>query len=896
MMLKGSAGEPYRLEAKPFKSHSGEGDIYRLTNFPDQVVKLYHPDRLSKELEQKLLTMANHPPNEAILSQIAWPMDVVYDLGRNFRGFVMPLIDAADELDVIYTYPPVRNITYRAKLVIAQNICAVISEVHKAGFIFGDFNPRNIGVNINNGLVAFWDTDSYHIVSDTYEYRCKVCRPGYAAPELIAKCEPYGDDAYAAAPLPTFTQETDNFALAIHIFKLLMNGYTPFNGIRETESASAASPGVDNQAIKRDSYCFKPGNKPLSAAVPPLTVLPPEVANLFTRAFIHGRRDPKQRPTAVEWYRALRNYESALVPCPKNSAHMYLRGLPACPWCEADSRFQSANAPRLSQRTLTGQMISPPPPPPPPVIRAKPIVSAKDLVGIWTGSQVSSSGDVPYLYFSFPGRVYCIHSNTGRPSSYEFSDKYLIADSYSISVNSAGETVCDFGTYSAVVHNIDSITAAGGGIDGTYSSQNAPPPPPPPPPPASVPASSGSSALSGSSVSSSSSQSSASQPAQTSKQSKKKTSSQGGFRWFFTAVALLAAVFLGYALLDTLPSGLPEPDPLPPEHGLTQEEYIPLGEVECAAEYCTGIEEKDKKVAFGYSTDNRFNSTLPRDNFGTYYWNRIVGTGKDVSDTYNETEAWREYLLDGSYREIRGRIILPFGSRTNALSESYLRIFGDGVEVYCSEPVTAGCEVQDFTVDISSFSTLKVHIQGCQILYLVDCGFYRDSSVPTVSTALEPRVYSKPQIYLSELPIFDISKGEDKRGDGDFSDRGETTDNRGTTYSSGCCLFYYNYSNDKQPGKEIWCDFRLNGRYRRLEGAVVLNGEYNYPVPENTYFAVYGDGELLYQSLPLEEGCEPQNFDLDISGVTSLRVATTDHTNEVLRIVDCMLYAEQAQD
>lgn len=42
---------------------------------------------------------------------------------------------------------------------------------------------------------------------------------------MDAKC------AYEKTPLDTFTKETDYFALAIHIFKLLNNGFTPFNGI-----------------------------------------------------------------------------------------------------------------------------------------------------------------------------------------------------------------------------------------------------------------------------------------------------------------------------------------------------------------------------------------------------------------------------------------------------------------------------------------------------------------------------------------------------------------------------------------------------------------------------------------------------------------------------------------
>lgn len=494
MILKGLSGKSYQLAAKPF-SDGAEGDIYSIPAMPGGAVKVYHADCITRELEQKLLVMYKHPPSREIFSQIAWPVDLVYDLNGAFQGFVMLRFNVTDGLNDIYAYPPKKNISYKAKVIIAQNICAVISEIHKAGFIFGDFNPKNIGIDLNTCHVAFFDTDSYHIVDGPRTYRCKVCWDGYVAPELLKKCEPYKTDAYARAPLPTFTRETDNFALAIHIFRLLMNGYTPFNGIREDESVSTASPGTGNQAIKRDNYCFKPGNKPQAVAVPPLSALPKEIADLFTRAFISGRIDPARRPTAVEWHKALLNYENSLVSCPNNNSHMYQRGLPSCPWCDADSRYtaliagpapQIPTQPPISQRTFPGAVVpmpqqSPPQSPsyPPPVAQPLPIVSSKDLVGIWTGDRVDSSGHIPYLYFSFPGHVYFISSRVGMPAPYEFTkNEYHIANSYSIYVDSAGQTVCDFGNYSAIIEDKHTFVAMGGAIGATYSNQ-APPSPQP---------------------------------------------------------------------------------------------------------------------------------------------------------------------------------------------------------------------------------------------------------------------------------------------------------------------------------------------------------------------------------------------------------------------------------
>ena len=379
MILTGLSGSKYEISSKPFSS-GGEGDIYSVVGTQDKVAKIYHQNRITSELEQKLIIMAKKPPSNKILSQVAWPLDILYS-NSSFCGFVMPRLNITNELGEIYKYPPKKPISYKAKLIIAQNICAVISEVHRAGFVFGDFNPKNIGIDIKTCRVAFLDTDSYHIIDGNTIYRCKVCLDGYVAPELLSNCEISKKD-YANAPLPTFTKETDNFALAIHIFRLLMNGYTPFNGIKETESVSTANPGVGNQAIKRNNYCFKPGNKPQAVAVPSIDVLPAEIQDLFTRAFIYGRIDPKKRPSAIEWHRALVNYENDLMVCAKNQTHSYRKGLNTCPWCGADDRFASAIAApsSLTQKSFSGVM------PTAPIQRTTTVISNSSVNSYVTGA------------------------------------------------------------------------------------------------------------------------------------------------------------------------------------------------------------------------------------------------------------------------------------------------------------------------------------------------------------------------------------------------------------------------------------------------------------------------------------------------------------------------------
>ena len=342
-----SSGKAYELEDTPL-SAGGEGNIFVVRSEPNRAAKIYHA--VNAALEKKITLMTKRPPSSSITNQLAWPLDVLRDQSGQFRGFVMRRLNVTNELQELYKYPPMEfeGVTLGHKLVIAENICSVISGVHRAGYVFGDFNPMNIGVNLNDGTVAFFDTDTYHI-RDPYSnetYRCNVAYPGYAAPELIAACKRYKranpseKDVYAKMPLPTFTEQTDNFALAIHIFKLLMNGYSPYNGIDSNLTVSQASPGIGDAAVERDSYCFKPGLKPQSAATPPLETLPKAIQDLFTRAFVGGRTSPGLRPSADEWRAALEQYENALTQCPVNANHQYYKLNNTCPWCEARRRYE----------------------------------------------------------------------------------------------------------------------------------------------------------------------------------------------------------------------------------------------------------------------------------------------------------------------------------------------------------------------------------------------------------------------------------------------------------------------------------------------------------------------------------------------------------------------------
>jgi hypothetical protein len=170
---------------------------------------------------------------------------------------------------------------------------------------------------------------------------------GYLAPEIIRHCnnERSNGRGYNLdnVLLPTFTKESDLFCLSVHIFKLLMNGVNPFLGIKTDATGSTASPFVGNEAIERNSYVFREGNKPSAVFCLPAESLPFELSTLLNRAFLDGARVSYLRPTAADWYNALNRYlTSGLVQCPREIKHQYYNQLPECPYCVADDRHLAA--------------------------------------------------------------------------------------------------------------------------------------------------------------------------------------------------------------------------------------------------------------------------------------------------------------------------------------------------------------------------------------------------------------------------------------------------------------------------------------------------------------------------------------------------------------------------
>lgn len=331
---------------EPPLSSGGEGTVYEILGYPNKVAKIYHDASDARKREDKIKAMVNisgdYSFRSANISQdIAWPLSPLFDSNHNFIGFGMNRISASTELDDLYVYPSKSGaISIKEKIDILINLCDVIDRLHLIGQVFGDFNPNNIKIK-SDGTVNFVDADSYHIKNGGKEYRCVVCAPGYVAPELIKACK---GTNYEDCSTTTFTKDTDNFALAIHVFRMLMNGCHPYICERHLKRAgSAPAPkSTDKRVESGETPFFKTiPNYTTPHYAPDINSFPPYIRDLFKRAFVDGHSNPSARPRASEWKSFLIRYRGELVKCNHgNHDHYYWKGSYTCPYCDADNRHK----------------------------------------------------------------------------------------------------------------------------------------------------------------------------------------------------------------------------------------------------------------------------------------------------------------------------------------------------------------------------------------------------------------------------------------------------------------------------------------------------------------------------------------------------------------------------
>ena len=263
-----------------------------------------------------------------------------------------------------------------------------------------------------------------------------------------------------------------------------------------------------------------------------------------------------------------------------------------------------------------------------------------------------------------------------------------------------------------------------------------------------------------------------------------------------------------------------------------------------------------------------------RDNFGTTYKNAIAGGTSEMENA-------DEYILDGKYRSIAGRVVMNYDKRANVGKDTYVRIYGDGNLLWESGRVTRGFVPQDFQVNITGVSRMKLTIQGCNFIRLVDCVISEEETITGNSTAegIIDNIVSGDHAEISEIDWYSSSM-QLSPSEGGLVFYGNAVDNNGTVYNSTAI-------GGRAADTENWNSYKISGAYSSITGKVILNNAYSDVVSESTRFRIYADGEVVYESQPVTAGRGPQEFNVNLKGVEDLRLEV--FGANYMRVVDCTL-------
>ncbi|KJU82511.1 Serine/threonine protein kinase-like domain protein [Candidatus Magnetobacterium bavaricum] len=327
-----------------------------------EVAKIYKEDKITRERADKLKVMLHNPPDDPTVKtlghrSIAWPLSVLfYDYAKTgLAGYTMPLIDTNGpngfkESHRYYDPSDRRKLfkggfTWKHLMVTALNISSATGAIHEKGHCVGDLRELNILVS-PNALITFVDCDSFQVfdgVSKT-TYYTRVGTGEYLPPEL--QSADFNQDIDR--------RSSDIFALGIIVFKFLMMGVHPY----QARGTLVDDAPTTEQKIKKGLFPYTVNyasiQPPLYA--PPYDIIPSSIQRLFADCFDVGHKTPSKRPTAQDWYNALKMESKRIKNCDNNTNHSFAYELQSCPWCRIKEDYFPANAAGI------GNQVSLPPP------------------------------------------------------------------------------------------------------------------------------------------------------------------------------------------------------------------------------------------------------------------------------------------------------------------------------------------------------------------------------------------------------------------------------------------------------------------------------------------------------------------------------------------------------
>ena len=230
-------------------------------------------------------------------------------------------------------------------LQVCIKIARAVKRLHAAGLAHSDLSYKNILINPLSGDACIIDIDGLVVPG---KYPPDVAgTPDFIAPEVLETIKLDKEDPKKNLP----QRSTDQYALAVLIYMYLLYRHPLRGGMvcdpNDSDLDERLVMGKNALFIEHPSNL---ANRPNIASLSkdelpqgdtnalPYTLTGPYLKDLFDRAFIKGLHDPKERPTADEWERALIKTVDLIQPCAnKNCQEKYFvfdnTKHPKCPFC-----------------------------------------------------------------------------------------------------------------------------------------------------------------------------------------------------------------------------------------------------------------------------------------------------------------------------------------------------------------------------------------------------------------------------------------------------------------------------------------------------------------------------------------------------------------------------------
>lgn len=355
--LRGLEGQIYTLGVKV--GSGGEGNVF-LVQGQNLVAKIMTKTIVTNE--QKLCYMVGHPISDLLDSDgvpilhLAWPIDVLYDENGRYAGYVMPFIQGGIEIFEIdrgchsqkakSLFP---DYNWGLNVQVAHHLAMAVAYLHKHGCVIGDMNCKNILVNEKKTIIIL-DADSFDLKDavNGIHYKCEVGTEDYLPPELQGR--------NLRTEAAQFNEQTDNFALAVHIFQLLMGNYHPFSCRQLTvaKNSSNANPRLEQIANGQSPYIHQYPGVDIPLGAPTIQeILPAYIHQKLVDTFDYDKYTAQERKayrtSAEKWAASLERLrqeceaEGGLIQCEKDPTHYYLRSKRGCGFCKAKQRLDSVD-------------------------------------------------------------------------------------------------------------------------------------------------------------------------------------------------------------------------------------------------------------------------------------------------------------------------------------------------------------------------------------------------------------------------------------------------------------------------------------------------------------------------------------------------------------------------